>query len=49
MTDSELETKFRRLARRVLADAQIDRLLSRLGALETLDDAGEILKLTVPD
>ena len=49
MSDSEIEAKFRKLARHVLADAQIDRLLSRLWALETLDDAGEILRLTVPN
>ena len=48
LSDQELEAKFRKLARHILPDARTDRLLARLWALETLDDAGEILKLTVP-
>lgn len=48
LTDAELETKFRRLARRVLADSAIDRLLDHLWRLEKLADAGDVVRLTVP-
>ena len=48
MTDAELEAKFRKLARHVLADREIDRLLSALWRLEQLDDADEFMRLTVP-
>lgn len=46
MTDAELEAKFRKLARKVLPDAQIDRLLDALWRTEKLADAGEIVRLT---
>lgn len=49
MSDSELEGKFRRLACTVLGAAQIDRLLEALWRLETLPDAGEIVRLTKVD
>jgi len=46
MTDAELEGKFRRLAAAVLGPAGIDRLLDTLWRLDTLPDAGEIVRLT---
>ncbi|RPI47173.1 MAG: MmgE/PrpD family protein, partial [Betaproteobacteria bacterium] len=48
MTDTEVEAKFRKLARHVLPPARIDPLLARLWQLETVADVGEILRLTVP-
>lgn len=48
MSDAEVDAKFRKLARHVLPDAQIDTLAGRLWSLETLDDAGDIVRLTVP-
>jgi hypothetical protein len=47
MTDAEVEAKFRKLALHVLAPAQVDALAARLWQLEHLQDAGELLKLTV--
>jgi 2-methylcitrate dehydratase len=47
MDDADIEKKFRTLARKVLPDAKIDALLARLWQLEALQDAGEILRLTV--
>jgi 2-methylcitrate dehydratase len=49
MSDAEVEAKFRKLALHVLPPAQVDRLLSRLWSLERVRDAGEILRLTVPE
>ena len=47
MSDAELETKFRKLARAVLDEAQTSRLLERLWRLEEVDDVGEIVRLMV--
>ena len=46
LSDSELEDKFRSLARPVLAGDQVDSLLDRLWRLEDLEDLGEIFELT---
>jgi 2-methylcitrate dehydratase len=46
MSDGELEGKFRKLAAAVLRDGDIDRLLETLWRIETLDDAGEVVRLT---
>jgi len=48
MSESELEHKFRTLARDVLAPRATDRLLETLWRVETLEDAGEIVRLTLP-
>jgi 2-methylcitrate dehydratase len=47
MNDSEIEKKFRTLAKKVLPDARIDTMLARLWTLEDVADAGEIPRLTV--
>jgi 2-methylcitrate dehydratase len=47
MDDADIEKKFRTLARKVLPDARIDAMLTRLWKLEDIQDAGEILRLTV--
>ena len=47
MSNAEIEAKFRGLAQNVLKPAQTDRLLDALWKLEDLDDAGEIVRLTV--
>ncbi len=47
MDDADIEKKFRTLAKKVLPDAKIDRLLAKLWMLEEVADAGEILRLTV--
>jgi len=47
MSDAEIETKFRSLARKVLPSSQTDRLLEQLWKLEEMNDAGEIMQLTV--
>jgi 2-methylcitrate dehydratase len=46
MTDSQLETKFQKLAGAVLSDSQTSRLLDALWRLDTLADAGEVVRLT---
>ena len=46
MSDGELETKFRKLAKSVLKDTETDRLLEQLWSLDKLEDAGEIIRLT---
>ena len=46
MTDAEIEEKFRPLAGRVLAPAQVDALLKQLWALDTLPDMKPLFKLT---
>lgn len=48
MSETEVEQKFRRLAQDVLAPRATDRLLESLWRLETLEDAGEIVRLTLP-
>ena len=45
MTDRELEDKFRALAMPRLDSAQCDAILSRLWALETVDDIGDAIAL----
>lgn len=45
MTDDEVETKFRKLSAEVLEPQQTDALLGSLWKLETLADAGEIVRL----
>jgi 2-methylcitrate dehydratase len=49
MSEGEVEEKFRKLARGTLAPARVDRLLERLWNLESLADAGEIVRLTAAD
>jgi 2-methylcitrate dehydratase len=46
MTDSEVEEKFRSLARRQLTAAQTDDLLGRLWALDRLSSVGELIAAT---
>ena len=46
MSDSEVEAKFRKLAKAVLDDRQTDRLLEALWRLDALADAGDIVRLT---
>src|SRR5215212_3013505 len=46
MSDVDVEAKFHKLAREVLKEDRAARLLEALSRLETLDDAGEILRLT---
>ena len=41
----EVEQKFRRLAREVLSDQAAERLLEALWRLDTLEDAGDIVRL----
>jgi len=47
MSDAEVEAKFCGLALHVLEPAQTDRLLEALWNIETMADAGEIVRLTV--
>jgi 2-methylcitrate dehydratase len=49
LTDGEVEAKFRKLALHVLPASRADQLLKQLWNLDKLSDAGEILRLTVPD
>lgn len=49
MSDSEVEAKFRKLARAVLSDAESDRLLETVWKLDALDDAGEVVRLTASE
>jgi 2-methylcitrate dehydratase len=48
MSDAEIEGKFRDLARDVLPESQITRLLERLWSLEEIEDASSIPQMTVP-
>ena len=45
MSDAQLEDKFRALAGRTLSEAQVERALSRLWALEELESVGELFPL----
>jgi len=45
MTDAEMETKFRGLARELLAPVQTDALLERLWNLDQVKDIGEVIKM----
>lgn len=47
MSETEVEEKFRKLAQDTLEPARIDRLLDRLWNLESLIDAGDVVRLTV--
>jgi 2-methylcitrate dehydratase len=49
MSDVEVEAKFRKLAAHVLGPARVDRLLEAMWRLDKLDDAGEVLRLTVAE
>ena len=44
MSDTEVESKFRRLARTVLCDPQIEVALEPLWHLENVADIGSVLK-----
>jgi 2-methylcitrate dehydratase len=46
MSDAEVEAKFRKLASGVLDERRAERLLEGLWRIETLPDAGEIVRLT---
>jgi 2-methylcitrate dehydratase len=46
LSDAEVDAKFGKLARDLLSDAQKDRLLETLWRMETIGDAGEIVRLT---
>ena len=46
LSDSEVEDKFRSLARDLLTPAQTDALLDRLWHLEEVTDIGEVIRLT---
>jgi 2-methylcitrate dehydratase len=46
LSDGEVDAKFGKLARDLLSDAQKDRLLETLWRMETIGDAGEIVRLT---
>ena len=45
MSDDQLESKFRALAGRTLSEAQVDRALARLWALEEVESVGELFSL----
>lgn len=47
MSESEVEEKFRKLSAKVLTSDRTDRLLERLWHLENVQDAGEIVRLTI--
>ena len=47
MSEAEIEAKFRPLAAKVLTAAQTDRLLATLWKLEDVQDAGDLLRMTV--
>jgi 2-methylcitrate dehydratase len=47
MDDAGIEQKFRTLARKVLPDAKINAMLARMWQLEKIEDAGEIVRLTL--
>ena len=47
ISETEVEVKFRSLAREFLAPTQIDRLLERLWRLEEVKDIGEVMRMTV--
>jgi 2-methylcitrate dehydratase len=47
LDDAGIEKKFRTLAKKVLPDVKIDAMLARLWTLEDINDAAEILRLTV--
>jgi 2-methylcitrate dehydratase len=49
MSEAEVEEKFHKLAQGTLAPERVDRLLERLWNLESLADAGDIVRLTAAD
>ena len=49
MSELEVEQKFRKLAQGTMAQARADQLLESLWRLESLTDAGDIVRLTVAD
>ncbi len=46
MDDTDIERKFRTLAKKVLPDAKIDAMLARLWQLDDMKDAGDVVRLT---
>ena len=48
LTDSEFEQKFRYLVDGLLSEAQISTLMNTIYQLESLEDVGEINRMTVP-
>ena len=46
MTDMEVETKFKSLVKDYLSSGQTDQLLDRLWNLDTVDDIGDVIRLT---
>jgi 2-methylcitrate dehydratase len=46
LSDAEVDAKFQKLASAVLNERQSSRLLEALWRLDTLDDAGEVVRLT---
>ena len=49
MSEAEVEQKFRKLAQGTMAPARADQLLESLWRLESLTDAGDIVRLTAAD
>lgn len=49
MSESEVEEKFHKLGAKVLSTSQRKRLLEALWNLENVQDAGDIVRLTVPE
>ena len=49
MSEAEVEQKFRKLAQGTMAPARADQLLESLWQLESLTDAGDIVRLTAAD
>jgi len=47
MTDAEVEAKFRRLARRLMGEGQIRRIIETVKNIEKVDDIGELMDLLV--
>jgi 2-methylcitrate dehydratase len=47
MSDAEMEEKFRALASHQLPAARVDALAAQLWKLETLSDAGELVRLSL--
>jgi 2-methylcitrate dehydratase len=48
MNDADYEKKFRSMAKPILPESQIARLLDGLRTLEQAQDLGEVLQLTAP-
>ncbi len=48
LTDAEFEAKFRHMAGDILPDMQTAELLDNISRLETLDDVGDLVRLSLP-